>query len=73
MNIRDIMTQTASFVKGNKGSGVINGSMLSIGKKGQMVEGVIKGVANQISISFNGVEVALPHTAVQDAREGETR
>lgn len=73
MNIRDIMTQTGSFVKNDNGKGVINGSMLSIGKKGQVVEGVIKGVADQISISFNGVEVAVPHTAVQGAREGETR
>ena len=73
MNIRDIMTQTGSFVKNDNGKGVINGSMLSIGKKGQVVEGVIKGVADKISISFNGVEVAVPHTAVQGAREGETR
>ena len=31
MNIRDIMTQTGSFVKNDNGKGVINGSMLSIG------------------------------------------
>lgn len=73
MNIRDIMTQTGSFIRNDKGNGVINGLVLSIGKKGQVVEGVIKGVADQISISFNGVEVAVPHTAVQGAREGETR
>ena len=53
MNIRDIMTQTGSFIRNDKGNGVINGLVLSIGKKGQVVEGVIKGVADQISISFN--------------------
>lgn len=54
-------------------AGVLNGSMLAIGSKGQVVEGVVSKVSNQISINFNGVEVAVPKTAVQNAREGETR
>lgn len=71
VNIRDIYNRTAN-VSGSR-AGVLNGSMLAIGSKGQVVEGVVSKVSNQISINFNGVEVAVPKTAVQNAREGETR
>ena len=71
VNIRDIYNRTANM-SGSR-AGVLNGSMLAIGSKGQVVEGVVSKVSNQISINFNGVEVAVPKTAVQNAREGETR
>lgn len=73
MNIRDILTQSGSFGKDETGAGFRKKSMLAVGKKGQVVEGVVKNVSDRISISFNGVEVAVPHTAVQNATEGETR
>ncbi|MBU5479492.1 hypothetical protein KQI69_09785 [Eubacterium sp. MSJ-13] len=71
VNIRDIYNRSANMSGGM--AGVLNGSMLAIGSKGQVVEGVVSKVSNQISINFNGVEVAVPKTAVQNAREGETR
>lgn len=71
MNVRDIYVQHAGVQ--NAGGGFKNNSLLAIGKKGQVVEGVISGVSGQISISFNGVEVALPHGTVQNATEGEKR
>ena len=72
MNIGDIMHQTQKTAFG-AGNAFRKNSFLSIGKKGQTVEGVISGVSDRISINFNGIEVSVPHSAVQDAREGETR
>ena len=72
MNIGDIMHQTQKTAFG-AGNAFQKNSFLSIGKKGQTVEGVISGVSDRISINFNGIEVSVPHSAVQDAREGETR
>lgn len=71
MNVNSIMYQTSS----TSGMGNIfnNGSFLSIGNKGQIVEGVISKVSDKISINFNGVEVSVPHSAVREATEGETR
>ena len=71
VNIRDIYNRSTN-VSGTM-AGVLKGSMLAIGSKGQVVQGVVSKVSNQISINFNGVEVAIPKTAVQNAREGETR
>ncbi len=48
-------------------------SYLGIGKKGQVVQGVITHVGNGISINFNGIEVAVAKNAVKNASEGETR
>lgn len=70
MYIKDIMNRTGSL-KDETGFGIK--SMLAIGKKGQVVEGVVNKVSDKISISFNGVEVAVPDTAVQNAREGDKR
>ena len=44
-----------------------------IGKKGQIVVGTITGVSDKISIDFNGSQVQVSKTAVQNAREGEER
>ena len=44
-----------------------------IGEKGQIVEGVISNVSDEISINFNGMEVKASQSAVQNAREGEIR
>ena len=71
MNIKDIMHQPGQVAR----TGVMpdRSPFLSIGKKGQVVEGVISKVSDKISISFNGIEVAVPHSAVRGATEGETR
>ena len=71
VNIRDIYNRFTNVSGGM--AETLSGSMLAIGSKGQVVEGVVSKVSNQISINFNGVEVAVPNTAVQNAREGETR
>lgn len=65
------MHQTSNTAgMGNKSN---NSPFLSIGSKGQVVEGVISKVADKISINFNGIEVSVPHAAVPNAKEGETR
>ncbi len=71
MNIKDIMHQPGQVAR----TGVMpdRSPFLSIGKKGQVVEGVISKVSDKISISFNGIEVAVPHSAVRNATEGGTR
>lgn len=71
VNIRDIYNRSTNL--SGTMAGVLKGSMLAIGSKGQVVQGVVSKVSNQISINFNGVEVAIPKTAVQNAKEGETR
>ena len=72
MNIKDIMYQTDAATSMGK-SPFAGSSMLAIGGKGQVVEGVISGVSDKISINFNGIEVSVPHSAVRGATEGETR
>ncbi len=71
MNINDITTQGAS-ISGRKTAFGAN-SFLSIGRKGQTVEGTISAVSDRISINFNGVEVTVSPSAVQNAKEGEVR
>ncbi len=72
MNIRNIMLNTNGINSGKK-SMFDNQSLLSIGSKGQVVEGVISSVSDKISINFSGVEVKVPSSAVQNATEGEKR
>lgn len=48
-------------------------SLLSIGSKGQVVDGIISQVSDQISINFDGKELEVSKSAVQNAREGEVR
>lgn len=71
MNVKDIMHQPGQAAR----AGIMQGKspFLAIGSKGQVVEGVISKVSDKISISFNGVEVAVPHSAVRKATEGEVR
>ncbi len=71
VNIRDIYNRSTN-VSGTM-AGVLKGSMLAIGSKGQVVQGVVSKVSNQISINFNGVEVAIPKTAVQNARKARNK
>lgn len=71
MNINDIAGMGSSFTKRKTAFGT--NSFLSIGQKGQTVEGTVTKVSGEISINFNGVEVAVSKSAVQNAREGETR
>ncbi len=71
MNISDITKQGSSISERKTAFGA--NSFLNIGKKGQTVEGTISNVSEQISINFNGVEVAVSKSAVQNAKEGETR
>lgn len=70
MNIKDIMHPQAAA---RTGAMPDKNPFLSIGRKGQVVEGVVSKVSDKISISFNGIEVAVPHSAVRNATEGETR
>lgn len=71
MNVNSIMYQASNTA--GMGGMLNNSPLLSIGSKGQIVEGVISKVSDKISISFNGIEVSVPHSAVHDATEGETR
>lgn len=43
----------------------------SWGKKGDIIEGVVKKVSDKITIDFNGKEINVSKSTVQDAREGE--
>ena len=72
MNIRDIMYQ-ASNSASMQGVFGNNSQLLSIGSKGQVVEGLVSKVSDKISISFNGIEVKVPNSAVRGATEGEVR
>ena len=71
MNISDITVQNASV--SNRKTAFGADSFLSIGRKGQTVEGTISKVSDRISINFNGIEVSVSGSAVQNATEGEVR
>lgn len=71
MNISDITVQGRS-VAGHK-TAFGTDSFLNIGKKGQTVEGTISKVSDRISINFNGIEITVSGSAVQNATEGEVR
>ncbi|MCI8307165.1 MAG: hypothetical protein HFH14_03850 [Lachnospiraceae bacterium] len=43
----------------------------SWGEKGDIIEGVVKKVSDKITIDFNGKEMNISKSTVQDAREGE--
>ena len=68
MNVQNVNAQIS-------GAGAISSksdtdNLLSLGKKGDEIEGVITSVSNQISINFNGKEVNIPKSSVQGATEG---
>ncbi len=71
MNVNDIIAQTANVSRRKTAFG--SDSFLQIGRRGQVVQGVISGVSDKVSISFNGAEVSVPASSVQNATEGETR
>lgn len=48
-------------------------SLLSIGQKGDEIEGVITSVSDQVSINFNGKEVNVAKSSVKNATQGEIR
>jgi len=71
MNIHDISIYGNTVTqRGNQSYSV---SFLEIGKKGDIVQGKVTKVGEQVSLNFNGIEVAVPGGAVKGAREGETR
>lgn len=71
MNVNDIIAQTTGVSRRKTAFGT--DSFMRIGKRGQVVQGVIAGVSDKVSISFNGTEVLVPGSSVQNATEGETR
>lgn len=71
MNVNDIIAQTANVSRRKTAFG--SDSFLQIGRRGQVVQGVISGVSDKVSISFKGAEVSVPASSVQNATEGETR
>lgn len=71
MNIRDIAADNAADTGRRTAFG--RNSFLNIGKRGQVVEGTVTNVSDRISINFNGIEVSVSGSAVQNAREGEIR
>ena len=71
MNVNDIITQTTHVSRRKTAFGT--DSFLQIGRRGQVVQGVISKVSDRVSISFNGTEVSVPASSVHNATEGETR
>jgi len=73
MDIQNISIYS-SHTAGKGGTGAFpNPSLLEIGKKGQVVQGQITKVGENISINFHGIEVSVARGAVRDAREGDIR
>lgn len=67
-----------SYVKNTTNKNVGNNvkeqsAFLSIGKKGQIVEGIISKVADKVSIDFGGREVKVAKSSIPDAKQGELR
>lgn len=68
MNIAGIATEnTSSYrIRGNEPDNE------ALGKKGDVIEGIVKKVSDKITIDFNGKEINISKSAVQDAREGSS-
>lgn len=71
MDIRSISIYSNQM--NNQKSAVTGNSFLDIGKKGQVVQGEITSVSDQLTINFNGIEIAVAKNAVSNAKEGEVR
>lgn len=69
MDIRNISIYSNGFGQG-KG---MQPSFLGIGRKGQVVEGTITKVAENVTIQFNGIEVMVARGTVKNAKEGQMR
>lgn len=68
MNISEL--NAASRVQGirsDAGSGVE-----SLGRKGDIIEGIVRKVSDKVSIDFNGKEMEFSRKTVSDAREGSS-
>lgn len=71
MNIHDISIYGDTVAQ--RGIQSSNVSFLGIGKKGDIVQGKVTKVGDQVSLNFNGIEVAVPNGAVNGAKEGDIR
>ena len=71
MDIRNISIYSNGF-GGQRNAGG-KSSFLGIGQKGQIVQGMVTKVGENITLNFNGIEVAVSKGAVRNAREGEIR
>lgn len=72
MNVQSVNSQVTNTGVSSNSSKEQN-SLLSLGKKGDDIEGIITKVADQISINFNGKEVNIPKSSVQGATEGAVK
>lgn len=70
MNINSINSKDAGQTSTSSKQ---NSNLTSIGKKGEVIEGLVSKVSDKISINFNGKEVSVSKSAVRDAKEGEIR
>lgn len=68
MNVQNVNSQISGIDTTSTKSDKDN--LLSLGNKGDVIEGVITSVSNQISINFNGKELNVPKSSVQGAMEG---
>lgn len=57
----------------NQGSTGVNDGFLSIGRKGQVIEGIISKITDKITINFSGKEVQVDKNALRNAKEGQIR
>jgi len=69
MDIRNISIYSNGFGPGNGKQP----PFLEIGRKGQVIEGTITKVAENVTIQFNGIEVMVARGTVKDAKEGQMR
>lgn len=69
MDIRNISIYSNGFGQGNG----MQPSFLGIGRKGQVVEGTITKVAENVTMQFNGIEIMVARGTVKNAKEGQVR
>ncbi|WP_455716439.1 DUF6240 domain-containing protein [Anaerosporobacter sp.] len=68
MNVQNVNSQVSGTdITSTKAD---SDNLLSLGKKGDEIEGIITSVSDQISINFNGKELNVPKSSVQGATEG---
>lgn len=71
MDIRNISIYSNGF--GGRRNTDGRSSFLGIGQKGQIVQGMVTKAGENITLNFNGIEVAVAKGAVKDAKVGELR
>lgn len=72
MDVRNIAGTNTTTAQNAAGSAQ-DSDFISQFTKGEIVEGTVIKVSDKISINFNGKEVKVSKSAVQNAREGEVR